>query len=67
MPLGVRKGLADGQPKALTDAFVSPSSTNARLWAGSFLAGLLLFCVGFFSPHVYSSYSTIFTKRELHK
>lgn len=37
---------------------VSPFSTDARLRAGSFLAGFF---------HVYSSYSTIFTKRELHK
>lgn len=38
MPVGVRKGPVDDQPKALTDPFVSPSSTNAWLWAGSFLA-----------------------------
>lgn len=38
MPVGVRQGPADDQPKALADAFVSPSSTNARPRAGSFLA-----------------------------
>lgn len=58
MPVGVRKGPVGDQPKALIDPFVSPSSTNAWLWAGSFLA---------VPPHVYSSYSTIFTKKELHK